>query len=109
MLTSVTRLYQYFFPASEVCSPQQDASFVGSPTDEGGRLGAAPLFTEDNGLVGALGGNVGIFGGMTGCTGFIKGIDGGFVGGGYIILPTPYGMPGGGLKIGGTNEGGIEL
>jgi len=100
VLTSVTRLYQYFFPASEVCSPQQDASFVGSLTDEGGRR---------LGLVGALGGNVGIFGGMMGCMGFIKGTDGGFIGGGYIMLLTPYGMMGGGLKIGGANEGGIEL
>lgn len=97
MLTSVTRLYQYFFPASEVCSPQQDASLVGSPTDEGGRR---------LGLVGALGG---IFGGIAGCMGFIKGTESGFIGGGYIMLPIPYGMTGGGLKIGGTNEGGTEL
>jgi hypothetical protein len=46
---------------------------------------------------------------MMGCMGFIKGTDGGFIGGGYIMLLTPYGMMGGGLKIGGANEGGIEL
>jgi len=54
-----------------------------------------------------MGGYVGIFGGITGRMGFIKGTDGGWIGGGYIMLPTPYGIVGGGLKIGGTSEVGI--